>query len=557
MSTQSPIQNATKTPWMRSGRPWIWLSAGAVTISLLALIGLIVLLAGQGMRYFWPHSVYEFELKSGQHIIGERYGITQVPRQQLLDAGVKLAPNAPAQLSRFLIKIGNREWENQDFLVVMAEDINHTRKPKELLVLEREHNGNAYGYLVGLLENGQPLVGREIVRDLERRIARTKELSQKIAHLRQHQLSAISAQFESLRLTQRQAEMKGQWDARLQAQVKAERQELERKHQQLIARIDALGREQKSDSVLLRDMNGVQREIPIYEIHDAWQPNAMSTGDKVRHWAKQIKKFLVDSPRESNTEGGVFPAIFGTMLMVILMSVIVMPLGVIAAVYLHEYARKNWFTRLIRIAVVNLAGVPSIVYGIFGLGFFVYVLGGSIDQLLFSESLPNPTFGTPGLLWASLTLALLTLPVVIVSTEEGLARIPASLRQGSLALGATKAETLRRVVLPLAVPAMLTGLILAIARAAGETAPLMLVGVVKSAPELPIDSVFPYLHLDRKFMHLGFQVYDGALQSPNVEAARPLVFATAFLLVTLVVGLNLAAMSIRHYLREKYRALSL
>lgn len=557
MSTQSPVQNATKTPWMRSGRPWIWLSAGAVTISLLALIGLIVLLAGQGMRYFWPHSVYEFELKSGQHIIGERYGITQVPRQQLLDAGVKLAPNAPAQLSRFLIKIGNREWENQDFLVVMAEDINHTRKPKELLVLEREHNGNAYGYLVGLLENGQPLVGREIVRDLERRIARTKELSQKIAHLRQHQLSAISAQFESLRLTQRQAEMQGQWDARLQAQVKAERQELERKHQQLIARIDALGREQKSDSVLLRDMNGVQREIPIYEIHDAWQPNAMSTGDKVRHWAKQIKKFLVDSPRESNTEGGVFPAIFGTMLMVILMSVIVMPLGVIAAVYLHEYARKNWFTRLIRIAVVNLAGVPSIVYGIFGLGFFVYVLGGSIDQLLFSESLPNPTFGTPGLLWASLTLALLTLPVVIVSTEEGLARIPASLRQGSLALGATKAETLRRVVLPLAVPAMLTGLILAIARAAGETAPLMLVGVVKSAPELPIDSVFPYLHLDRKFMHLGFQVYDGALQSPNVEAARPLVFATAFLLVTLVVGLNLAAMSIRHYLREKYRALSL
>jgi phosphate transport system permease protein len=509
------------------------------------------------MRYFWPHSVYEFELKSGQHIIGERYGITQVPRQQLLDAGVKLAPNAPAQLSHFLIKTGNREWENQDFLVVMAADISHTRKPKDLLVLEREHNGNAYGYLVGLLENGQPLVGREIVRDLERRIARTKELSQKITHLRQHQLSAISAQFESLRLTQRQAEMKGKWDARLQAQVKAERQELERKHQQLIARIDALGREQKSDSVLLRDMNGVQREIPIYEIHDAWQPNAMSTGDKARHWVKQVKKFLVDSPRESNTEGGVFPAIFGTMLMVILMSVIVMPLGVIAAVYLHEYARKNWFTRLIRIAVVNLAGVPSIVYGIFGLGFFVYVLGGSIDQLLFSESLPNPTFGTPGLLWASLTLALLTLPVVIVSTEEGLARIPASLRQGSLALGATKAETLRRVVLPLAVPAMLTGLILAIARAAGETAPLMLVGVVKSAPELPIDSVFPYLHLDRKFMHLGFQVYDGALQSPNVEAARPLVFATAFLLVTLVVGLNLAAMSIRHYLREKYRALSL
>ncbi|WP_414037720.1 phosphate ABC transporter permease PstA, partial [Obesumbacterium proteus] len=401
-----------------------------------------------------------------------------LPRQQLLDAGIKLAPDAPTTLSRYLIKTGNREWQNQDFVTLLAQDIRHTQKPKDLLVLEREHNGNAYGYLVGLLENGQPLVGRQVVRDLQSSIERTRALTQKIAHLRQHQLSAISAQFEKMRLSQRQAEMNGTWNDRLQAQVRAERLELERKHQQLMTRLDALEHDQKSDSLLLRDMNGIQREIPVYEIHDAWMPNAMSTGDKVRHWAKQIKKFMVDNPRESNTEGGVFPALFGTMLMVILMSVIVMPLGVIAAVYLHEYARKNWFTRLIRIAVVNLAGVPSIVYGIFGLGFFVYVLGGSIDQLFFSEALPNPTFGTPGLLWASLTLALLTLPVVIVSTEEGLARIPASLRQGSLALGATKAETLRRVVLPLAVPAMLTGLILAIARAAGETAPLMLVGVV-------------------------------------------------------------------------------
>ncbi|WP_227743563.1 ABC transporter permease subunit, partial [Hafnia alvei] len=430
--------------WFHSGRPWIWLSAGAVTISLLALLGLIVLLAGQGMRYFWPHSVYEFELNNGQRIIGERYAINQIPRQQLLDAGIKLAPDAPTTLPRYLIKTGNREWQNQDFVTLLAQDIRHTRKPKDLLVLEREHNGNAYGYLVGLLENGQPLVGRQVVRDLQSSIARTRGLTQKIAHLRQHQLSAISAQFEKMRLSQRQAEMNGTWNDRLQAQIRAERLELERQHQQLMIRLEALEHDQKSDSLLLRDMNGVQREIPVYEIHDAWMPNAMSTGDKVRHWAKQIKKFMVDNPRESNTEGGVFPALFGTMLMVILMSVIVMPLGVIAAVYLHEYARKNWFTRLIRIAVVNLAGVPSIVYGIFGLGFFVYVLGGSIDQLFFSEALPNPTFGTPGLLWASLTLALLTLPVVIVSTEEGLARIPASLRQGSLALGATKAETLRR-----------------------------------------------------------------------------------------------------------------
>ena len=175
--------------------------------------------------------------------------------------------------------------------------------------------------------------------------------------------------------------------------------------------------------------------------------------------------------------------------------------------------------------------------------------------MFFPEAMPAPTFGTPGILWASLTLAILTLPVVIVSTEEGLSRIPKSIREGSLALGATKVETLWRTVLPMASPAMMTGLILAVARAAGEVAPLMLVGVVKLAPSLPLDGNFPFLHLDRKFMHLGFHIYDVGFQSPNVEAARPLVYATALLLVTVIVGLNLAAIAIRNHLREKYRAL--
>src|SRR5690606_4534982 len=242
--------------------------------------------------------------------------------------------------------------------------------------------------------------------------------------------------------------------------------------------------------------------------------------------------------REANTEGGVFPAIFGTVAMVMLMSVVVTPFGVIAAVCLREYARQGFVTRVIRIAVNNLAGVPSIVYGVFGLGFFVYFLGGNIDRLFYAEAAPSPVFGTPGLLWSSLTLALLTLPVVIVATEEGLARIPRSIREGSYALGATRAETLWRTVLPMASPAMMTGLILAVARAAGEVAPLMLVGVVKLAPSLPIDGNAPFVHLDRKFMHLGFHIYDVGFQSPNVEAARPLVYATATLLVIVIVVLN-------------------
>jgi len=237
------------------------------------------------------------------------------------------------------------------------------------------------------------------------------------------------------------------------------------------------------------------------------------------------------------------------------MSIMVTPFGVIAAVYLREYAKQGAVTRVIRIAVNNLAGVPSIVYGVFGLGFFIYFLGGSIDQLFYPEALPAPTFGTPGLLWASLTLAILTVPVVIVATEEGLSRIPRAVREGSLALGATKFETLWRVVLPMSSPAIMTGVILAIARAAGEVAPLMLVGVVKLAPSLPLDGNFPFLHLDRKFMHLGFHIYDVGFQSPNVEAARPLVYATALLLVVVIATLNLAAVAIRNSLREKYKSL--
>ncbi len=295
--------------------------------------------------------------------------------------------------------------------------------------------------------------------------------------------------------------------------------------------------------------------IPASDIKALWFPNAMTEFEKFEHWLSEIKQFITGD-LETNGEGGRGPAIFGTVLMVLLMSLIVMPLGVLAAIYLHEYAKKNTLTRLIRIAVVNLAGVPSIVYGVFGLGFFVYFLGGNIDALFYSDVLPRPTFGTPGLLWSSLTLAILTLPVVIVSTEEGLARIPLSVRYGSFALGATKAETLRQIILPMVSPAIMTGLILAIARAAGEVAPLMLVGVVKVAPSLPLDGNFPYLHLDRKFMHLGYHIYDAGFQSANNEAARSLVYATSFLLVAVIVSLNLTAISIRHHLREKYRALS-
>ena len=297
---------------------------------------------------------------------------------------------------------------------------------------------------------------------------------------------------------------------------------------------------------------GATKDVPGTNIVRRVQPNALSFPGKVGVYASRLREFLFDDPRESNTEGGIFPAIFGTVMMVFLMSFAVLPLGVLAALYLREYARQGPLVRAVRIAVNNLAGVPSIVFGVFGLGFFVYLVGGSIDRLFYAETLPTPTFGTGGILWAALTLALLTVPVVIVATEEGLAAVPRGVREGSLALGATKIETILKVVLPAAAPGILTGMILAMARAAGEVAPLMIVGMVKLAPALPVDGTAPFVHLERKFMHLGFHIYDVGFQSPNVEATKPLVFATALLLIAVVTIVNLSAIMLRNRLRRKY-----
>jgi phosphate transport system permease protein len=299
--------------------------------------------------------------------------------------------------------------------------------------------------------------------------------------------------------------------------------------------------------------DGTRKDVPKSTIVRAVLPNALGVAGKLAVYGSRIREFLLDDPRESNTEGGIFPAIFGTVMMVFLMSFAVLPLGVLAALYLREYARQGPLVRMVRIAVNNLAGVPSIVFGVFGLGFFVYGVGGSIDRFFFADQLPTPTFGTGGILWAALTLALLTVPVVIVAAEEGLAAVPRGVREGSLALGATKIETIVKVVLPAAAPGILTGMILAMARAAGEVAPLMIVGMVKLAPALPVDGVAPFVHLERKFMHLGFHIYDVGFQSPNVEATKPLVFATALLLIAVVTVVNLAAIALRNRLRRKYQ----
>jgi len=546
--------------WYKSGSPWIWLTSGAVSVSLIAVLGLLSLIAWRGLTYFWPATIYQFELRlpNGvvEQVIGEIYEIDSIPAQRLRDNGTHVAADVE-EVESLLVKTGNREFVELDFRWLLAPTIVTKQAHQDLAMLERDKNGNFYGYIEGLSVNNELQKGNStsLKAPLLAAISRVNDLKDQAAELQSSAISSINYQLEKLRLKQRRFEIDNELTDAVLADLDAQRLALNNQYFVHEKALFTIRDQMVRDFVIVRDMRGEQVTLNLSSLLSLHLPNQMSWLEKVSHWFGAMASFVVDDPREANTEGGVFPAIFGTIFMVMLMAVIVTPFGVVAAIYLHEYAKKGAITKFVRIAVINLAGVPSVVYGVFGLGFFVYILGGSIDELFYPEASPSPVFGSPGVLWSALTLAILTLPVVIVSTEEGLSRIPMSLRQGSLALGATKSETLWKIIIPMASPAIMTGLILAVARAAGEVAPLMLVGVVKMAPSLPIDGNFPFIHVDRKFMHLGFHIYDVGFQSPNVEAARPLVFASSFLLVTVIVGLNMTAIGIRNYLREKYRSL--
>jgi phosphate transport system permease protein len=547
--------------WFRSGEPWIWFNAAAVGISIAAVTGLLLLIAMRGFAHFWPAGLAEIRyldaFGESRTTLGEIVDSESLPVSQFLEstgASPDSLPEDQLTVERWLIKTGNRRVSPPDFRWVVAHLVEDVGYPEDAVVLEREEWGNAYGFLRSVYQDGVlSSEGPAAWDDLMRRLERVDGLRAELRTLERGRLRSINYQLDRLRLERRGLELRGTPSDADLARIRDAEAALLAEYDVAEAELRDLRGTLRRDALRLETAEGQTIEVNLAELMRAWRPNRMNALDRVGHYAGSFWLFLTEDPREANTEGGIFPAIFGTVMMVLLMSVLVTPFGVIAAVYLREYARQGPFVRLIRIAVNNLAGVPSIVYGVFGLGFFVYFLGGSLDALFFPEALPTPTFGTPGLLWASLTLALLTVPVVIVSTEEGLTRIPRSLREGSLALGATKAETLFKVVLPVASPSILTGVILAVARAAGEVAPLMLVGVVKLAPALPLDGNFPYLHLERKFMHLGFHIYDVGFQSPNVEAARPLVYATALLLVIIIIVLNLTAIMLRNRLENRYR----
>jgi len=539
---------------MKNGELFIWLTGLGLGVSIIMIAGLLFLIFSKSTDYYYPKELVKIIRSEDFTVIGQKYKEEDVPKSDESDSSKRISH------IRKQIKIGNRDLYGFDFIWIDQRDIVSLTCPKNAAVIERTEYGNFYGFVKSINIDGIPKFksSKLIDENLSCLITKVSTLRNEIKNIELDEIGKLNFEIEDARMDIKKFEYHTIKDKKnYSKQINKLNSAIQFKqnlYSKIISKTDSLKKIANKYTLLLETADGRQTEIPMLNVIRVYYPNQMSFFEKSGFIFIKIWELLFEDPRESNTEGGVFPAIFGTIMLVFIMSILVLPLGVITALYLREYAKQGWFVRLVRIAVNNLAGVPSIVFGVFGLGFFVYFLGGTIDQIFYPERLPNPTWGTGGILWASFTLALLTLPVVIVSTEEALASIPRSIREASLALGATKWQTLWNVIIPSATPGILTGLILAMARASGEVAPLMITGVVKLAPNLPLDSVFPFFHLDRKFMHLGFHIYDVGFQSPNVEAALPMVYVTSLLLIGIVILLNLSAIIIRSKLRKKYQS---
>lgn len=578
----SPLPPAQRHP---VGEAKIWLSSMGISLGLIMIFGLLGIIIYNGCSAFWPQPIYQLQLSTPanaesspttlfasivksqtRHVIDEAGNARDIPEHQIFT--------------------GNKELYGQGYRYIDASHIKEQTAPESLMSVERLQGGTALiAPLFLTTSDGKkiPAYSPAFIPALDSYVQKANELREEIRRIENGEINIINSRLGDTQRDLRALEMSYSFNTDSTTGVTtatakprpiitglgdpvAEREEitnkiasLQEEYASYLSKLQELMAKQGAEGLIYHAGDNKEHTIPVDQIVHFYQPNQMGFLGKVGVFITRAWNFIFDEPREANTEGGVFPAIFGTFVMTVLMSLLVTPLGVIGAVYLREYAKQGRLVKMVRICVNNLAGVPSIVFGVFGLGFFVYFVGGSIDQLFFSQKLAvdnTPTFGTSGILWASLTLALMTLPVVIVSTEEALAAVPRGLREAALACGASKWQMIQRIILPSALPGVMTGLILAMARGAGEVAPLMVTGVVKLAPSLPLDGESPFIHLERKFMHLGFHIFDVGFQSPDSDAARPMVFATTLLLIILVVVMNFTAIAIRNRLRKKYQAAS-
>ncbi len=532
-----PSKTFTTTGRSRKGEPWVWLTAAGLTFGVAMALGLFLLILIKGASSFWPRRIDLMEVSNGAAVEKIAGFVTQETERRDV-SGV----HEEIQVFR-----GNKDLNSEAFKYIDKSAVKSVSRPESLLLVERLEYGPAIVSPVALVTPaGRVEAGAgNFESALKGLLDKVPVARKKLLAIERKEIGAISRELEALGRAEKAGSVKPETAA-------ARRAELQGKFDALQAEAVVI-REKLAESKFFGvTADGREVTYPAGNLLHVFPSNRAGFFDRVGEMLHRIWKFLSEDPREANTEGGVFPAIFGTVVMTLVMSLFVTPFGVIAAIYLREYAKQGHFVRMVRISVNNLAGVPSIVFGVFGLAFFVYFVGGGLDRWLFADRLPTPTYGTPGIFWASLTLSLLTLPVVIVATEEALSAVPRGVREAALACGASKWQTIQRVVLPASLPGILTGVILAMARGAGEVAPLMLVGVVKLAPSLPLDDIAPFIHPERKFMHLGFHIYDLGFQSPDAEAAKPIVYATALLLLVVVISLNLTAILIRNRLKKRF-----
>ena len=521
----------------RRGEPFVWLTAAGLAMGVVLTLGLLGLVLIKGAQTFWPARLEVFEFKGA----GGMEKVAGFVVQERLRRDPQGADHEEIQIFR-----GNRELYGEKFVFLDRSSIVSKERVSDLLLVERMEGGHVIARAAEIamadgtrVDAGDP--GFE--ERLESLMSASGEKRGELRRIERNEIGRNAKREKELRSIRK---FEG-----INPRIEAELEALNVEYLRLDAERNRIREELAGDVLVLEAVDGRELRIELGDLLHVFRPNEAGFFGRLGEMLRRVWEFLTSDPRQANTEGGVYPAIFGTVVMTLVMSVFVTPFGVVAAIYLREYAKQGPLVRAVRISVNNLAGVPSIVFGVFGLAFFIYFVGGVVDGWFFPRS-DEPVFKRGGILWASLTLALLTVPVVIVATEEALAAVPRGVREAALACGASKWQAIQRVVLPASLPGILTGVILAMARGAGEVAPLMLVGVVKSAPDLPVDGEFPFVHAERQFMHLGFHIYDLGFQSPDSEAAKPMVFATTLLLISIVVVMNLAAIIIRNRLRKKY-----
>ena len=543
-----------------AGEAFVWLTSLGLSVGLFMIAVILLLIVYQGFAAFWPREVVQVTMTdaSNSRISDSQIFAGEIVKKQTKKTLSRSTEGMKAK-REWQLFVGNKDVYGFSFFYLDVDGIESVKYPKNIVSIEREEYGKAIVSPLMLYVKGQlpmPADAPEFDQQFHTLLREIGHRRKTIKKIEKIQIGKINQKMEKIRLRLRgleQAQESGNTDDVEEFRnLQEKKASLQAEYETLAEKAYNLRQLQDDHELEYRLITGEERRISLGKLVDYSYPNRLNIVDKFHLFVQNLWKFISQAPREANTEGGIFPAIFGTFVMTLIMTLLVTPFGVMAAIYLTEYAKQGVAVRTVRIAVNNLAGVPSIVFGVFGLGFFVYFVGGTIDQLLFTEALPTPTFGTGGILWASFTLALLTVPVVIVATEEGLAAVPRGMREGGLACGASKWQCIQRIILPAAAPGILTGVVLSMARGAGEVAPLMLVGVVKLAPTLPINTTYPFFHFEQKFMHLGFHIYDLGFQSPDSEAAKPMVFATTFLLIVLIVMLNLTAIFVREKLRRKY-----